>query len=85
MKIERPCLLCGQKSSSINMNNWMTILAYCTISKNCANKACKTPIGKGQEVSGSLTHGRAKPLRKEPEGNNSIDEVINKTVKTGCV
>lgn len=78
MEIERPCLLCGQKSSSINMNYWTTILATVQSPKNCVNKACKTSIGKGQEVSGSLTHGRAKPLRKEPEGNHAIDEVINK-------
>jgi len=62
--------------------HWLTVQSP----KNCANKACKTPIDKGQEVSGSLTHGRAKPRRKEPEGNHAIDEVINnKTVKTGCV
>lgn len=45
MKIERPCLLCGQKSSSINMNYWTTILAYCTISKKLdkvINKTVKT-------------------------------------------
>lgn len=61
--------------------HWLTVQSP----KNCANKACKNPIGKGQEVSRSLTHGRAKPLRKEPEGNHVIDEVINKTAKAGSV
>lgn len=65
------------------LNGNQNILAFSLALAEIRNAEVQT--GKNHETSESRIPGRAKLLRKMPEGKRAIDEVINKIVKTGSV